>query len=53
VIKANFPWVTVDDEKGNPQNWLLLNDRDIRFVFKGEEKKESIIIPDKPTLITS
>lgn len=53
VIKVNFPWVTVDDEKGNPQNWLLLNDRDIRFVFKGEEKKESIIIPHKPTLITS
>ena len=51
VVKANFPWVTVDDEKGNPQNLLLLNDRDIRFVFEGEEKNENIIIPDKPKLI--
>lgn len=51
VVKANFPWVTVDDENGNPQNLLLLNDRDIRFVFEGEEKNENIIIPDKPKLI--
>ena len=51
VIKTNFPWVQVDDENEKPQNMLLLNDRDVRFVFEGEEKAESIIVPEKPTLI--
>ena len=51
VIKANFPWVQVDDENEKPQNMLLLNDRDVRFVFEGEEKAESIIVPEKPTII--
>ena len=51
VIKANFPWVQVDDENGKPQNMLLLNDRDVRFVYEGEEKAESIIVPEKPTII--
>lgn len=51
VIKWNLPWVIVDDADGNPQDCLLLNDRDIRFIFKGEEVKESIILPDKPKLI--
>ena len=51
VIKTNFPWVQVDDENGKPQNMLLLNDRDVRFVFEGEEKAESIIVPEKPTII--
>jgi hypothetical protein len=30
---------------------LLLNDRDVRFVYEGEEKVESIIVPEKPTII--
>ena len=51
VIKANFPWVQVDDENGKPQEMLLLNDRDVKFVFEGEEKVESIIVPEKPTII--
>lgn len=51
VIKWNLPWVIIDDADGNPQDCLLLNDRDIRFIFKGEEVKESIILPDKPKII--
>ena len=51
IIKTNFPWVQVDDENGKPQNMLLLNDRDVRFVYEGEEKVESIIVPEKPTII--
>lgn len=51
IVKTNFPWVQVDDEEGNPQNMLLLNDRDVRFVFEGEEQVESVIIPDKPKII--
>lgn len=51
VIKWNLPWVVIDDEEGNPQDCLLLSDRDVKFVFEGEETNESIIIPDKPNLI--
>lgn len=53
VVKWNLPWVILDDEDGKPQDCLLLNDRDIKFVFEGEEKNESIIIPNKPSLIVS
>ena len=49
-----FNWVTVDNEEGEPQECLLLNDRDIEYVFEGEEKKESIITttPNKTLLIS-
>lgn len=49
----NLPWVTLDDENGNPRECLLLTERDIKFVFEGEEINESIIIPEKPTIITN
>lgn len=49
----NLPWVTLDDEKGDPRECLLLTERDIKFVFEGEEVNESIIIPEKPTIITN
>ena len=45
TIRWNFNWVTVDDENGKPQECLMLKDRDIQFVFEGEEK-------DEPTIIT-
>ena len=51
VIKWNLPWIMIDDEEGNPQDCLLLNDRDIKFIFEGEEVNESIILPDKPKFI--
>lgn len=38
-----FNWVTIDDEEGNPQECLLLNDRDILYVFEGEERDEPLI----------
>ena len=53
VVKWNFPWVTVDDEEGNPRDCLLLTERDITFVFEGEEAKESIILPNKPRILTN
>lgn len=55
VVKFAFNWVIVDDEQGNPQNCLLLNDRDILFAFEGEEEKSvksSIILPKKPEIIS-
>jgi co-chaperonin GroES (HSP10) len=46
VIKYNFNWVTIDDENGNPQECLLLNDRDILYTFEGDEKEEVIEVPN-------
>ena len=51
IVSVEFNWVNIDDEKGNTQECLLLNDRDIRFVFIGEDKKDSLIMPDKPKII--
>lgn len=54
VVKWNLPWVTVDDEEGNPQDCLLLKDRDVLFVFEGEEVKNSgssLIMPDKTIIL--
>lgn len=54
TIKFNFNWVQIDDEEGNPKDCLLLNDRDILFIFEGEEvqgTKSPIVIPEKKGLI--
>jgi len=51
VIRWNFPFVEVDDEKGKAKECLLLTDRDIKFVFEGEETNETIIIPDKSIIL--
>lgn len=50
IIRFQFNWVQVDDEEGNPQDCLLLNDRDILFAFEGDEvqgKKATLIMPNK------
>lgn len=51
TLQYKFNWVTIDDENGNPQECLLLNDRDIQYIFEGEEVEDSIIVPDKTGLI--
>jgi len=55
TVKVQFNWVTIDDEEGNPQDCLLLHDRDIMYVFEGEESNEDaldkFIIPPKTPLI--
>lgn len=54
VIGYNMPWVTLDDTEGNPQECLLLIDRDISFVFEGEEVPENdskLIMPKNKKLI--
>lgn len=53
TLTYQFNWVTMDDEHGNPQNYLLLNDRDILYTFEGEEEPDNIILQDKPKLILS
>ena len=51
TLSINIPTVPITDEKGNTSECLLLTDRDIQFVFDGEEVNESIIIPEKKKLI--
>ena len=51
TLSFKFNWVAVDDENGEPVPHLLLNDRDIEFVFEGEEKEESLIVPGNPKII--
>ena len=51
VITYNFPFETVDDEKGNPKDYLYISDRDVKYVFEGIEKDDSLILPGKTKLI--
>lgn len=51
VLTYNFPFETVDDEKGNQKDYLYISDRNIKYVFEGIEKDESLILPGKPKLI--
>lgn len=51
VLSYHFPFETIDDEKGNPVEHLYISDNDVRYVFKGEEKDESLIVPGKAKLI--
>lgn len=56
TIGYNMPWVTIDDVEGNPQECLMLIDRDIEFVFDGEELDEeqsNLILPRKNKVILS
>lgn len=51
VLTYNFPFETIDDEKGNPKDYLYISDRNVKYVFEGIEKDESLILPGKPKLI--
>lgn len=52
VITYNFPFETVDDEKGNPKDYLYISDRNVKYVFEGMEKDDSLLIlPGNPKLI--
>lgn len=51
VLTYNFPFETVDDEKGDPKDYLYISDRNVKYVFEGTEKDESLILPGKKKLI--
>lgn len=56
IIGYKMPWVVVDDAEGSPQKCLLLKDRDIEYVFEGEEVEEpqsTLIMPREKKIITS
>lgn len=56
TIRLDLPWVTIEKEEGNPQDYLLLSDRDIRYVFDGyeveDEQGSSLILPEKKLIIS-
>lgn len=51
VLTYNFPFETVDDEKGEPKDYLYISDRNVKYVFEGIEKDDSLILPGKTKLI--
>lgn len=56
TIRLDLPWVKIEKEEGNPQDYLLLSDRDIRYVFDGyeveDEQGSSLILPEKKLIIS-
>jgi len=51
TLRYNFNWITIDNDKGEPQECLLLNDRDVQYVFEGEEVDSPLLAPGKMSLI--
>lgn len=52
VLTYNFPFETIDDEKGEPKDYLYISDRNVKYVFEGIEKDDSLLIlPGNPKLI--
>lgn len=48
-VRYAFNFVTIDDEKGNPTECFLFNDRDILYSFEGEETKD--VAPKKKIIM--
>jgi len=53
IVGWRLPLIDVYDEEDKSKEVLRLNERNIQFVFDGVEVNESIIIPDKPIIITN
>ena len=52
ILTYNFPFETIDDEKGEPKDYLYISDRNVKYVFEGIEKDDSLLIlPGNPKLI--
>ncbi len=51
VLTYNFPFETMDDENGESKDYLYISDRNVKYVFEGVEKDESLILPRKTKLI--
>lgn len=50
TLEYVFNWLTIDNEKGEPQDCILFSDGDIQYVFEGEETFDKSII-EQPKLI--
>lgn len=43
TLKYQFNWVTMENEDGELEDYLMLNDRDILYAFEGEEVDEPVV----------
>lgn len=46
-------WVSMDNENGEPTDYLFLSDRDVMYVFEGEEKEDVFELPAVPKIALS
>lgn len=51
VLTYNFKWVTIDDSTDTPTDCLLLDERDVEYVFEGIEQNTNILIPKKELIL--
>lgn len=51
TVRYVFRFIQMDDEKGNRKDYFLFNDRDVLYVFEGEEKTEAFQLPKKKLII--
>lgn len=51
VLTYNFPFETVDNEKGEPQDCLYITEDAVKYAFEGKEKEEALITPGKKQFI--
>lgn len=51
VLSYNFPFETIDNEKGEGQDCLYITEDAVKYAFKGEERDDSLIIPGKKQII--
>lgn len=51
VLTYNFPFETVDNEKGEPQDCLYITEDVVKYAFEGKEKEEALITPGKKQFI--
>lgn len=51
VLAYKFPFETIENDKGEPVDHLYISDNDVRFVFEGYEKDDTLITPGKAELI--
>lgn len=53
IITWNLPFETIEDDKGNSIECLYIKDRDVKFVFEGEERDDTLILPKKKKFVIS
>lgn len=53
IITWNLPFETIEDDRGNSIECLYIKDRDVKFVFEGEERDDTLILPEKKKFVIS
>ena len=51
VLSYRFPFETMEDEKGEVKDYLYISDNSVRYVFEGEEKDDTLILPAKKKVL--